>query len=77
MEPELLAMGMTVVGAVAGGGVAWGSARARIRNVETITNDIDITLTEHKAEDVSQHTQIVQRLTRIETLLQQINKRVS
>jgi hypothetical protein len=76
MEIDLISVAATFLGVVGGGGVAWGSARTRIRVVEKTADALDVRVTEHNAADVLQHTIIVQRLTRIETLLEQINKRV-
>ncbi len=76
MDLEFISAAFGVIGGAATAGVGIGMARTSIRRNAADIEGLDVRITEHAASDVSQHTQIVQRLTRIETLLERINKRV-
>jgi len=76
MEIDMLAFGITAVSSVAAAGGAWGATRARIRRTEEDIVDLQDDATAHEKQDIAQHTQIVQRLSSIETLLREIDKRV-
>ena len=59
----LIAIGTTALG----GGVAWGTRGAQVKNVKEDVVEIKADFKEHEAEDRVIHTEIVDRLARIET----------
>lgn len=77
MTPEVLvAIGITLTTSGLSGAAVWGAARTRLKNVENTARELATRVTKHEDEDVAQHTEIVQRLTRMETLLESIDKRI-
>ena len=76
MELEAYHLGMALLGTVTTVGVAWGSTRQTIRTLSKSVDMFDDDLDDHKKLDTKQHTDIIDRLARIETTLAQINSKL-
>lgn len=70
---ELIAVGIGTVSAIGGAGGAWGAASARIRQQAAQLTEL--------REDLDRHDtrtrDVAERLVRMETLLEQIDKRLT
>jgi len=73
---EIIAAAVGVLGVVAGAGTTWGASRARLARTEEDVLALTKIVGVHQDEDTAQHTSIVQRLTRIETLLTTIDSKL-
>ena len=76
MAIETVGVLIGIVSFVGGAGGAWGATRSRLHTVERKAEALTQNVRDHEDADVKQHTEIVQRLTRIETLIESIDKRV-
>lgn len=68
-DPQLL---VVVLGAVGGGGVAYGVTRNRVSKMEGAQEKLVLELAEHKTEDRTMHINMTDRLARIETKLDRL-----
>ena len=76
MPLELVALGITVAGSGLTGAAVWGAARTRLNRVEADMRAVEADLVKHKETDTMQHTDMVQRLARIETIVQRIDQKL-
>ena len=73
---EAIAAAVGVLSAAGGAGGAYGAVRTRLRRAETDVDELETKISEHAKADTEQHTEIVQRLTKIETILERIEQKV-
>lgn len=70
---ELIALGVGTVSAIGGAGGAWGAATARIRQQASQIAQVSVDLEAHDKRTRA----FSERLVRMETLLEQIDKRLT
>lgn len=72
MEVDAVAFGLTALTTMGAAGGAWGATRTRIKRTEADIAELEASQRAHEQQDMVQHTDMVQRLTRIETLVKGI-----
>lgn len=65
IDPSIVIFGL---GSVATMGVSWGAARSAISSAKAQASEVKADLKEHEKADEAKDREVVQRLTRIETI---------
>jgi hypothetical protein len=76
MDIEFISAAFGILAGVSTASIGYGAARTRINRSDKDIISLRDEFGVHIKDDVNMHSNMVQRLSRIEALLEQINKRV-
>jgi len=73
---EVIAAAAALLGAVSGAGASYGATRSRINRADRDIVRLNEVISEHTEDDTRAHSEMVQRLTRIETIVERIDRKL-